>query len=134
MQKYSRQRELILASLQSRCDHPTAEMLYMDLKAQMPSIGIATIYRNLVALSNSKQINRIVTKGNADRFDGNLVEHIHFVCNKCGCVQDIFLNEIEQEQIEDQMQLLSKSIGAQKEHTQIMLTGLCRDCKRINIV
>lgn len=133
MQKYSKQRELILNSLQNRCDHPTAEMLYMDLKTQMPSIGIATIYRNLLSLSQSKQIHRIVTKGNADRFDGNLIEHFHFVCNNCGCVQDIFLNEAEQEQIGDQMELLAKSIGGKKEYTQVMITGTCKNCMRISI-
>ena len=41
MKKYSRQRELILNSLKSRMDHPTAEILYADLKKQMPEIGIA---------------------------------------------------------------------------------------------
>ena len=133
MQKYSKQRELILKSLQNRCDHPTAEMLYMDLKEEMPSIGIATVYRNLLSLSQSTQIHRIVTKGNADRFDGNLEEHIHFVCNQCSSVHDIFLNEEEQYQIEDQMNLFAKSIGAKKDHTEIMITGTCKDCKRINI-
>ena len=46
MKKYSRQRELILNSLRNRTDHPTADVLYKDLKNDMPAIGIATVYRN----------------------------------------------------------------------------------------
>ena len=47
MKKFSKQRELILNSLKSRKDHPTAETLFWDLKKEMPNLGIATIYRNL---------------------------------------------------------------------------------------
>ena len=47
MRKYSKQRELILNSLRNRKDHPTAEKLYLDLKNEMPELGIATVYRNL---------------------------------------------------------------------------------------
>ena len=47
MKKYSKQRELILDSLRKRKDHPTAERLYLDLKKEMPELGIATVYRNL---------------------------------------------------------------------------------------
>ena len=47
MEKYSRQREMILQSLRNRVDHPTAETLYEDIKAKMPEIGVATVYRDL---------------------------------------------------------------------------------------
>ena len=129
MKKYSRQRELILTNLQNRCDHPTADMLYMDLKGKMPSIGIATVYRNLVELCKEEQIRRIVVQGSPDRFDGNLMEHIHFVCEKCGSIEDIFLNEMEEEELEEQMELFAKSIGGERNKTQIMITGICKKCK-----
>ena len=133
MKKYSKQRELILTSLQNRCDHPTAQMLYMELKEQMPSIGIATVYRNLLDLSKQKQINRIIIKDGPDRFDGNLVKHIHFACDKCSTVQDIFLSQTELEEMDQQMELFAKSIGAQKQDTQILITGLCKDCRQKSI-
>ena len=80
MKKYSRQRELILQSLKNRMDHPTAEMLYTDLKEQMPEIGIATIYRNLSDLCEAGEIIKIKSQIGPDRFDGNKKEHIHFEC------------------------------------------------------
>ena len=129
LKKYSRQRELILTNLQNRCDHPTADMLYMDLKEQMPSIGIATVYRNLVELCKERQISKIVTPNSPDRFDGNLINHLHFVCEKCGNIEDIFLNETEEGVLEDQMELLAKSIGGEKNKAQIMITGICKKCK-----
>lgn len=133
MKKYSKQRELILNSLQNRSDHPTAETLYIDLKAKMPSIGIATIYRNLVDLCNEGLINKIVTKKSADRFDGNLIEHFHFKCDKCGAVQDIFPSQEEQIQLEEQMELFAKSIGAKKDISQIIIMGICKSCRKNSI-
>ena len=40
MERYSKQRELILNVLKERKDHPTAEMLYNDIIKIMPTIGI----------------------------------------------------------------------------------------------
>ena len=81
MERYSKQRELILNVLKERKDHPTAEMIYKDIIKIMPTIGIATVYRNLAALYESGQILKIETKqGESDRFDGNLMPHLHFQC------------------------------------------------------
>lgn len=42
--KHSKQREAILAELRSRKDHPTAEDLYLTLKAEMPNLSLGTVY------------------------------------------------------------------------------------------
>ena len=72
MKKFSKQRELILNSLKSRKDHPTAETLFWDLKKEMPNLGIATIYRNLQNLYKEGEIAKIKTKDGIDRYDGNI--------------------------------------------------------------
>ena len=47
MMKKSRQRDAILANLKQRCDHPTADMIYMDIRKEIPNISLGTVYRNL---------------------------------------------------------------------------------------
>lgn len=130
MKKYSRQRELILQSLKNRMDHPTAEMLYTDLKEQMPEIGIATIYRNLSDLCEAGEIIKIKSQIGPDRFDGNKKEHIHFECNKCHEIEDIFINEGKSKKIDNEIKKLSEDIGAECENANIWLTGLCKKCKK----
>ena len=49
--KYSRQRESIKVCLQGRKDHPTADMLYTDVRKEFPNISLGTVYRNLSLLS-----------------------------------------------------------------------------------
>ena len=44
--RYSKQRELIYENLKARCDHPTAEIIYTELKKDNPSLSLGTVYRN----------------------------------------------------------------------------------------
>ncbi len=129
MKKYSRQRELILNSLRNRTDHPTAEILYKDLKNDMPGIGIATVYRNLAELCESGSILKIKSNTGADRYDGKLQPHIHFECNECHEIYDIEIEEMSTRRIENEIRRLTEDIGAEYANSSIYITGLCKKCK-----
>lgn len=45
--RFSRQREQIYRAVYGRRDHPTAEMVYQQLKPDMPRLSLGTVYRNL---------------------------------------------------------------------------------------
>lgn len=130
MERYSKQRELILNVLKERKDHPTTEMLYNDIIKIMPTIGIATVYRNLAALYESGQILKIETKqGESDRFDGNLTPHLHFQCLECNEIQDIFLNECDNEKLNEKLKEFANIINAEVTSSKILLKGKCEKCK-----
>ena len=130
MERYSKQRELILNVLKERNDHPTAEMLYNDIIKIMPTIGIATVYRNLAALYESGQILKIETKqGESDRFDGNIMPHIHFQCLECNEIQDIFLNNDDNNKLNDKIKEFANIINAEVTSSKIILNGKCEKCK-----
>ena len=130
MKKYSKQRELILNSLRNRKDHPTAEKLYLDLKNEMPELGIATVYRNLSDLCEEGKIIRIKTASSQDKFDGNTMPHIHFECKECGDIIDIVLFENQVKQLDNDLKIFAKQINAEVEDSEITITGLCKKCKK----
>lgn len=130
MKKYSRQRELIIKSLKARTDHPTAEMLYEDLKKQIPEIGIATIYRNLVELCEEGEIIKIKSHSGKDRYDGNTMPHIHFECKECLEIEDIFLYEEDIKRFDNEIKELTNMIHAEAVSSQIMIHGHCKNCKK----
>ena len=130
MERYSKQREIILEVLKNRKDHPTAEMLYNEIAQKMLGIGIATVYRNLASLYKTGKIQKIETmQGKADRFDGDLRPHIHFECSKCNEIYDIFLDEEENTELNDKLTELTKIINADFTSSKIVLKGLCQKCK-----
>ena len=96
MLKRSKQRESIKKFLISRYDHPTAETVYMNIKEEFPNISLGTVYRNLSLLSETGQILKLNMPDSADRFDGRITPHDHFVCERCHCVEDIFLDDNEE--------------------------------------
>ena len=109
MLKYSRQRESIKKFLMTRTDHPTAEMIYENLRKEYPKISLGTVYRNLSLLSDIGEIQTISTGVGPDRFDGNAKPHYHFICKNCGQVMDLKMQGLEH------INLL-----AQHEHTQCL--------------
>ena len=60
---YSRQRELILNIVKGTKGHPTAEWVYRQAKKDIPTIGIATVYRNLNAMVEMGTLRRIPASG-----------------------------------------------------------------------
>ena len=87
--KYSRQRESIKEFLMTRTDHPTADTVYENMKLIYPNISLGTVYRNLSLLSDLGEIKKLASFGGADRFDGRVEPHCHFMCTDCGCVIDL---------------------------------------------
>jgi len=87
--RMTKQRFTILETLRNRCDHPTAESLFLSLKRQLPKISLGTVYRNLDVLVQMELIRVISVAGGPKRFDGNLDTHDHFHCCHCGRVIDL---------------------------------------------
>lgn len=93
--KYSRQREAIRTFLCSRRDHPTAEVVYENLRKEYPRISLGTIYRNLSLLVELGEATKFPGLDGLDHFDGNPEPHYHFICNECNSVLDLDFPNIE---------------------------------------
>ncbi|MDO5044114.1 MAG: transcriptional repressor [Coriobacteriia bacterium] len=89
---YSKQRELILTIIQNTRSHPTAEAIFAKAQESMPSIGMATIYRNLNLLVDTGKIKRISIPNEVDRYDDARIDHDHALCIKCGKMFDVFIS------------------------------------------
>lgn len=87
--RQTKQRSMILDELRARTDHPTADDLYADLRKEMPTISLGTVYRNLDVLSAEGLIRVISTPGQPRRFDGNVGPHDHVRCVVCGKFFDL---------------------------------------------
>lgn len=87
--KYSRQRESIKEFLSNRHDHPTADIVYENIKLIFPNISLGTVYRNLGLLCDLGEIRKITAGDGKEHYDGNLEPHNHFICQKCGRLIDM---------------------------------------------
>lgn len=121
--KYSRQRESIKDFLSTRCDHPTADVVFENIRQVYPNISLGTVYRNLSLLSSLGEIKRLTAGDGKDHYDGNITPHNHFICKECKRVIDIPTNPVDYRQ---EMSRQHK-VGQIDGHTTFFY-GTCRDC------
>lgn len=121
--KHSRQRDCIKNYLMSRYDHPTADMIYMGVREEFPNISLGTVYRNLALLTELGEIIKIASDEGADRFDGHIEPHSHFICKKCHSVLDI---KLENEDFINQ-EAQKCFPGIIQDHT-LHFYGVCSEC------
>ncbi len=93
--KRSRQRDMIKAFLMGRKDHPTADVVYMNVRKDNPNISLGTVYRNLTLLSELGEIRRLRLGDGVDHYDADTSPHYHFVCEECGSVIDLEMDSLE---------------------------------------
>ena len=120
----SKQRDAVLRDLSERYDHPTAEEVYISVKKIIPTVSLATVYRNLKLLESEGMILKITTS-DSDRFDGHTHEHYHFTCNICKRVLDLELTD------EISVNTLPKDFGGKITSHELMFYGLCESCNKI---
>ncbi|MDR2421128.1 MAG: transcriptional repressor [Oscillospiraceae bacterium] len=87
--KHSRRRDAIAAAICDSREHPSAEAVYRSLKPRFPSLSLGTVYRNISMLREEGVIKSVGAVSGEERFDGDLSDHPHFVCERCGAVMDI---------------------------------------------
>ena len=121
--KYSRQRECIRENLRSRRDHPTADMIYRDVKREYENISLGTVYRNLALLVDEGEILKLSCGQDVDRYDGFTEPHYHFFCRGCGQVSDLMIPSLGHIDI-----LAGSSFDGRIDGHEAYFYGLCRSC------
>ena len=126
--KYSRQREAIKKQLMQRNDHPTADMVYTDIRKEYPNISLGTVYRNLALLSELGEIKRLVTGDGPDRFDADTSPHNHFICRKCHAVLDM-----DMEDISEIKERAEQNFNGVIESYSVNFYGICEHCHQTKL-
>ncbi len=123
--RYSKQREAINDYLCSTTSHPTAEEVYERVKQEMPDISLATVYRNLRQLEELHLIKKLDTGEGEARYDADLSDHSHFLCEKCGTVFDLFEELVSPDEISQKL-----GNGFSVGRKMIYAYGICSKCNK----
>jgi Fe2+ or Zn2+ uptake regulation protein len=87
--KMTPQRACLFRLLHGNHTHPTAEALYAAAVVEMPSISLRTVYQTLNDLAEMGEIHALELGTGSARFDPNVGDHHHLVCEGCGAVRDV---------------------------------------------
>ncbi|HEC89981.1 MAG: hypothetical protein DRN12_00785 [Thermoplasmata archaeon] len=118
--KVTPQRLEILRYLDEHRNHPTVEMIYLELKKRSPSLSKTTIYNSVEILEKHGIIQSLRIIGNETRYDYRSDLHHHFICKKCGRIFDIDLTCPVIDRVEKN--------GFKVEEIHGYFKGICKDC------
>ena len=91
----TKQRRLIYSIITNSKEHLSAAEIYESAKREMPNIAIGTIYRNLNLMVRDGEIRKVEIHNAPDRFDKNINNHDHLICDECGKLKDIVIKDFD---------------------------------------
>ncbi len=119
----TRQRKVVLSVIRESGSHLTANEVFADSKAKLPSISFATVYNSLRFLKEAGHIAEIQFGNGASRFDRITARHDHAICTACGKLVDI-----ELEHPSDLIDQAAALANFRPEFLEFTLRGTCPDC------
>lgn len=120
--KATPQRLLILNTIKDG-GHIDIEKIYEKINKIIPSISIATVYKNLKLLVDKGIIKEVHINSFKTLYEVNTSFHIHLVCKKCKKITDIEVNE------KSIFSFFNKLVKEDVENFDVTGYYICENCK-----
>jgi Fur family transcriptional regulator, peroxide stress response regulator len=115
------QRYGVMAFLMEQSGHPTAAEIFAAVNRLDPRSTRATTYNNLRDLVQAGLVREVAVEGRAARFDAKGMRHHHFICDRCGNVEDLEWYDVPRP--------ASRSLGKRiLRECELIVRGLCTNC------
>lgn len=119
--RFTPQRCAVMAFLMQQTSHPTAAEIFRAVNRSDPRCSRATTYNNLRDLVRVGLVRQVAVEGRAARFDAAGMRHHHFICDRCGKVEDMEWYNVRKPS--------SGSLGKRVlRGYEIVFRGLCTKC------
>jgi Fe2+ or Zn2+ uptake regulation protein len=115
------QRYAVMAFLMEHNSHPTAAETFEAVNRVDPRSSRATTYNNLRDLVKAGLVREVAVEGRAARYDAKGMRHHHFICDRCGEVEDVQWYNVPN----PASRLLGKRVLRECE---LIFRGLCSKC------
>jgi len=117
------QRHAVMNFLMKNAGHPTAAEIFEAVNHADPRCSRATTYNNLRDLVKAGLIREVAVEGRAARFDAKDARHHHFICDRCGDVEDVEWYDVPKP--------AARSLGKRVlRECEVNLRGLCAACSQ----
>ncbi len=123
--KITPQRMAIVRILAESQTHPSVEDIYTKVKADFPTMSLATVYRNILLIKSLGEVLELGFPDGSNRYDGQKpFPHPHVICIKCKQIVDPDLDSLDAMQKE-----VSNETGYTILNHRLDFFGICNSCK-----
>lgn len=123
-QRFTEQRAAVYRRLLSTDTHPTADEVFTAVRADIPDISLATVYKSLETLVGCGLAVKLTYGDGSARYDGRTDPHPHARCLHCGTVLDV-PGKLANEALAG----LGPVDGFAVEGYRLELVGHCHSCR-----
>ena len=117
------QRQKIYEALVSRPGHYSPEEIYVQVKQDLPSISLATVYKNLKTFVQAGMLRDVSPHHGPWRVDANTEPHHHLVCTHCHSITDLDIALLEPVKLQGRL-----PSGFRLEKFNVEVQGICKSC------
>lgn len=120
------QRRAICRVLAASEEHPSAQMIYEQLRVEDESFNLATVYNTLDILGDLGAVSILGEVGSGDsvRYDGDTKPHVNLACLHCNKIIDISSQHIHSLADEIKQESGYAVLGA-----RVLYYGICPECQ-----
>ncbi len=124
-QRFTEQRAAVFRYLVSTDTHPTADEVFVAVRAQVPVISLATVYKSLETLVGCGLATKLTYGDGSARYDGRTDPHHHARCLRCSSIVDV-QGRLPSEELRE---LNPEADGFQVTGYRLEFTGYCEECR-----
>jgi Fur family transcriptional regulator, peroxide stress response regulator len=121
--KVTPQRMAVYKTLLESKEHPSAEMVWNNVKRLFPAVSLDTVNRTLLTLAEIGSAFIVEGSGDVRRYDGDLDNHQHFKCIKCKKVFDFHYSPFDDIKVPASISAKFKIL-----RKTVYLEGICDSC------
>jgi Fur family peroxide stress response transcriptional regulator len=102
--------------------HPSPELIYEKVRRKIPSISLATVYKNVRTFLESGMLREVSMHHGSLRVEPNEREHHHLVCIRCREITDLDAQSLGPVRIKSQPR------GFRVTRITVDVLGICAAC------
>lgn len=117
------QRQVIWETLIQMQGHPSPEEVYGLVRDRIPSISLATVYKNVRTFIEQGLLAELSLHHGSARLETNVTPHHHMVCLRCRGIVDLADEELEPVRLRKRA-----PDGFQIHRFSVEVIGICMRC------
>lgn len=118
------QRQVIYQALMAMHDHPSPEAVYERVRADIPSISLATVYKTIHTFLAAGLVQEVSIHHGTLRIEANSEPHYHLICSECRSVTDLDPAEVAPIELRG-----APPEGFEVRKFALDVIGLCAACR-----
>lgn len=115
---------IAIVSIMDSFGHISIEDLFTTIRHHFSSISLATLYKNVHTMMDSKLVREVKIPGQKTKYEIEKASHAHIMCKSCGELKDMDY---------DLNTILEKTVQISQykaEDISIVVSGICPECQK----